>query len=293
MMRVIKRDMSEKIVVAVSGGVDSVVLLDMLAREGRDVVVAHVNHGIRTDSDEDERFVTELAKRYQYPFESTQLNLGENASEELARDERYRWLEEVRQRHGAASIATAHHQDDVIETMIINMLRGTGWRGLSSLRNSETRFRPLLATTKAEVHEYARVHDLYWRDDSTNEHLQYLRNRVRQYIGAYLSPAARKQFVALYDAQVRLRSEVDREVARLRLSLVTDDGLDRHHLIMSEDEVAIELLLAWLGVPLERQRVYSLLRFAKTAKPGGRWSLDGRQFVVAKQRTLIVSQPDD
>lgn len=293
MMQVMKNSKSDTVIVAVSGGLDSIVLLHQLVTAGRDVVVAHVNHGIRNDSDEDERLVAALAKKYQLPYESTRLNLGAHASEDAARRARYEWLESVRHRYEAGAIATAHHQDDVIETMIINMLRGTGWRGVCSLRDAATRHRPLLASTKAELYEYAQVHALRWREDSTNEELRYLRNRVRHYVGAYVSPDDRQRYFALYCAQVALREEVEKEVCRLLEWHVVDGAISRHILIMSDDAVSIELLRAWLPVTLERSRLLALLRFAKTAKAGARWSIDHKRFVVANQRALIVSQPDD
>ncbi len=106
-------------IVAVSGGIDSIVLLDVLVKSGAELVVAHVDHGIRADSHEDESFVHRLADKYGLPFVSTRLALGSRASEDLARRERYKWLETVRAQYSAKAIVTAHHQDDVLETIVI------------------------------------------------------------------------------------------------------------------------------------------------------------------------------
>jgi tRNA(Ile)-lysidine synthase len=114
-----------KYVVAVSGGVDSVVLLDHLAGHPEyELVVAHFDHGIRDDSREDEAFVRSLAEKYNVPFESKREDLGKQASEELARDRRYAFLRSVAGKHNA-QIITAHHADDAVETIAINLLRGT------------------------------------------------------------------------------------------------------------------------------------------------------------------------
>ncbi|HEX6258362.1 MAG TPA: tRNA lysidine(34) synthetase TilS, partial [Candidatus Saccharimonadales bacterium] len=122
-------------VVAVSGGVDSIVLLDMLAGQaGLELIVAHFDHGIRQDSTEDAEFVRAAAQRYSLPFELGQATLGPGASEEAARTARYSFLRSIAKKY-QARIVTAHHADDVIETIAINVARGTGWRGLVSLRD--------------------------------------------------------------------------------------------------------------------------------------------------------------
>jgi tRNA(Ile)-lysidine synthetase-like protein len=121
-------------VVAVSGGVDSVVLLDALSKlPNLELVVAHLDHGIREDSIEDRRFVASLAASYGLVFEYGEGRLGSGASEATAREARYNFLRGVKMKHDAKAIITAHHQDDLIETAILNMLRGTGRKGLTSL----------------------------------------------------------------------------------------------------------------------------------------------------------------
>ncbi len=92
---------------------------------------------------------------------------------------RYDFLEEVRRHYNAQAIITAHHQDDVIETALLNLLRGTGRKGLSSLRSSDTIIRPLLAIPKQVIREYAETNTIEWHEDSTNKDDRYLRNFVR------------------------------------------------------------------------------------------------------------------
>ena len=141
------------VVLAVSGGLDSVVLLDMVVRQQRycqrvgqaapNLVVAHVNHGIRLGSHRDALFVRRLARQYELSYREATLHLGPLASEAQAREGRYRFLRQVAAEYDGR-IATAHHRDDVIETMLINLRRGTGWRGLS----------PMLPEA-ADAHSYA------------------------------------------------------------------------------------------------------------------------------------------
>ncbi len=282
------------LIVAVSGGVDSVVMLDMLVASNRQhLVVAHVDHGIREDSGEDKAFVEQLAAGYGLEFISTELHLGSQTSEDAARQARYVWLDEVRDRYHASAVATAHHQDDVLETIIINLSRGTGWRGLCSLRETTHRHRPLLCRSKADIIEYALSHDLKWHEDSTNDSVRYLRNRIRHLIIPRLEANERTRLLDLYNAQVKLRSEIEAELQLTRGYFVRAGEIERYPLAMISDDVAIELLRSWLGEPLELSRFRDLLLFAKTARIGAKWSLDGQRFVLAKPRTLIVSSSRD
>ena len=117
-------------VVAVSGGVDSMVLLDVVRQmPGVFVVVAHVDHGIRADSHKDRKLVASVCMSHNVQFEYTELHLGPGASEEMARTERYKFLRHIKERYTADAILTAHHSDDLTETALINLIRGTGWRG--------------------------------------------------------------------------------------------------------------------------------------------------------------------
>src|SRR5256886_12663715 len=123
--------------VAVSGGADSVALLDLLhtlAPElGLSLVVAHVDHGIRSDSGAVARAVRELAERYELPFEVGELSLGPDATETVARRARYGWLGDVQRRHGARYLVTAHHRDDQVETILLRLLKGSAPAGLAGL----------------------------------------------------------------------------------------------------------------------------------------------------------------
>ncbi|MEO5498985.1 MAG: tRNA lysidine(34) synthetase TilS, partial [Candidatus Saccharimonadales bacterium] len=233
--------------------------------------MAHVNHGIRTDSDDDEAFVRDLALSYQLPFVSTQLELGRGVSEDTARQARYAWLEKVATAHRSATMVTAHHQDDVLETILINLIRGTGWRGLCSLRSTTQRFRPLLSMSKAEVVGYAIEHQLDWHEDSTNESFHYLRNRLRQQIVPRLTLEQRRQLLNMYNDQRLLRDQISTEVHGLMSGYLATKTIDRHLVIMVDQAVATELLRTWLGEALETQRMSDLLLFAKVASPGDRW----------------------
>lgn len=251
--------------VAVSGGVDSVVLLDVLARSPHRVVVAHVDHGIRPESAADARFVEALAKSYRLPFVSTTLELGAHASEAEARMGRYAFLGEQAKKFSAV-IATAHHQDDLIETIAINLERGTGWRGLAVMANPSV-MRPLLGMTKAQLYAYALRRRLEWVEDETNATEAYLRNRLRKKINQTVDKNSRKQLLDLRSRQLILRQAIGREAERF-----VERATSRHFLTLCGDEVAEEILgrmvKAHVGQTLTRPEKRRALLAVKTAKPG-------------------------
>src|SRR5690242_170802 len=158
-------------VVAVSGGADSVALLDLLhglaPTLGLTLVVAHADHGIASDSRTVGRSVRALAERYGLPFELGLLRLGPGATETAARAARYAWLREVQRRHDARYLVTAHQQDDQIETILLRLLRGSAPAGLAGIaaRSRGGLVRPLLPFTKRELAAHAAARGLPVYDD--------------------------------------------------------------------------------------------------------------------------------
>src|SRR5258708_7239549 len=121
-----------KYILGVSGGVDSIVLLELLGRQPElEIIVAHFDHGIRSNSKQDRIFVEGIANKKQLPFYFAEGKLGPKASEATARKARYQFLSAVSKQHGAKGIVTAHHLDDILETALINLFRGTNLRFLS------------------------------------------------------------------------------------------------------------------------------------------------------------------
>jgi len=171
--------------VAVSGGPDSVALLDLLsavANElGVSLVVAHVDHGIQSDSPTVRQSVAALANQYRVPFESTELHLGPEASETDARRARYAWLRDVQKRRGAKYIVTAHHEDDQVETILLRGLRGSAPAGLAGIspRGPSGLVRPLLPFTRSELLAHVAERDLPVYEDPANRDPRHLRSWVR------------------------------------------------------------------------------------------------------------------
>jgi tRNA(Ile)-lysidine synthase len=175
-----------KVLVAVSGGADSMALLLALHQSQFEIVAAHVNHGLRgQESDEDEAFVLQWCESQGIKADSRRVQL-QDSSENTARTARYVALIEMAHQHNCALIATGHTADDVLETVLLNWLRGASIAGLGGippcreLENGLVLVRPLLHGTREETRAFCRANGWKWREDSSNESSIYTRNRVRQ-----------------------------------------------------------------------------------------------------------------
>ena len=205
----------ERLILALSGGIDSMVLADLLLKTKVQFVAAHCNFHLRgEESNGDERFVSEFAKSkgiqcFVKRFETEKYAIERGISIEMAaRDLRYAWFEELRQQLGYDKIAVAHHADDQAETFFINLLRGAGLRGLKGMQpKNGVIIRPLLWASREQIHQYAVENQITWREDHTNAESVYLRNKIRnQLLPVFdeLQPEARQ---GLYKSLEHLSSE--------------------------------------------------------------------------------------
>lgn len=278
-------------IVAVSGGIDSVVLLHMLVNsylpdidKNAKLVIAHFDHGMRTDSIRDRKFVADLAMNYGVVFQYGEGRLGAEASEDTARAARYKFLNEIKNKYKAVAIITAHHEDDRIETAIINILRGTGPRGLFALKSTRTVLRPLLKMTKNELWEYADKNNLIHHEDTTNKNEKYLRNYIRKYVIPYLE-SSRTVLVNAIDESQEIYQEID--------GLVKDSTNSYRRLwyVMLPHLVACEVVASILRrlkikAPT-RQRIEHLALFGKTATVGSRTDVDDFWWLVQSKTDVI------
>lgn len=248
-------------IVAVSGGVDSVVLLHMLTQsKDHTIVVAHFDHGIRSDSADDAAFVKGLAKEYGFPYETRREVLGPKASEELARTRRYAFLREVADKYDGR-VVTAHHSDDAVETIAINFKRGTGWRGLAVLDSDI--MRPLLHLSKADLVDYAQQRSLAWREDSTNASDTYLRNRIRSSTKD-LDEDVKRQLLSLRSQQIESKQLIDESISEL---IGNGPDYSRYFFTHIPVKVAVECLRSISGARLTRPQLERVLLAIKTAAP--------------------------
>lgn len=204
------------IIVAVSGGVDSVALLHLLnelkAEYGWDVAVAHLDHKARPTSAEDAQLVADLAREYDLKFYLGQLAGGETREAAL-RKARYEFLESIRHGHKANWVVTAHHRDDRIETSVFNTIRGADRYGMTAMRPKRGNIvRPLLPFRKGDLVAYAHSKKLHFVEDETNYDQSYSRNFVRHTLlptAAQTSPNFHEEYLGHLDSLESLNASIE------------------------------------------------------------------------------------
>lgn len=225
----------DRLLLTVSGGVDSMVMLHLLHKHGFQITVAHCNFGLRgSESDGDASLVEETCRQLKTSCFIRQFDTTEFATENglsiqmAARELRYSWFEELRKNHGFDYILTAHHADDQLETILLNLVRGkgpTGWSGIPV----KNRFivRPMLSLFKEEIHSYAKEQNIPYRDDSSNLKSDYDRNFIRHRITPLLkelNPSAVNTFTQLGE-MAGIREEMIKDYLELiKPSLLKSDN---------------------------------------------------------------------
>jgi tRNA(Ile)-lysidine synthase len=254
--------------VAVSGGADSVFLLCALSRLGHAAAVLHVNHKLRGEaSDADETFVRCLAAERSLPFFSLTAPAGEGNLEQEARRARYRFFAECRERHELDAIATGHTLDDQAETVLLRFLRGSGTQGLAAIRpaTADNIIRPLLDLRRADIRQWLQENRVAWREDLSNESLDFDRNRVRLETLPHLerdyNPSLARTLAATADWALAEEDYWSLEVERLSKDILT-----------IEPEVVFFRNAPILALAVAAQR--RLLRLAITAVRGNLRGID-------------------
>ncbi|MFA9388712.1 MAG: tRNA lysidine(34) synthetase TilS [Prolixibacteraceae bacterium] len=225
---------SDKLLLGVSGGVDSVVLARLTDRLGNQFALAHCNFNLRgTASDDDEKFVINLAnelgvKCYLSSFQTANYASANGISIEMAaRVLRYEWFEKIRVDNGFDWLLVGHHLDDVLETFILNLSRGTGIRGLSGIQSKAGKvLRPLLFASRTDIEKYAREMEYAWRHDASNDDVHFKRNKVRHKIlplFTELNPSFRQNLQRTIHYLDETKKVLLTRIAELRESLVTEN----------------------------------------------------------------------
>lgn len=282
---------------AVSGGIDSMVLVALCRQLDWTVGVAHCNFGLRgAESDEDEIFVREYCRENRIPFFVNRFNTAVFAEEKglsiqmTARQLRYDWFETLRVREGYDYVLTAHQADDVLETFLINLTRGTGWDGLTGIpAQNGTIVRPLLPFSRTTIENYAAEYLISWREDSSNGNSYYQRNALRHEVVPVLksmNPALLENFQKTLSYLQETKTLADWAVAHFLEQHLSQHGNEFHLAIHPLNSVPSSraLLYYWLrNYGFTAWEDIYQLPYAETGK-----QVLAPDFILFKNRTHLV-----
>jgi tRNA(Ile)-lysidine synthase len=282
--------------IAVSGGRDSVALLHWLHQRGyRKLVVCHLNHQLRgSSSDADARFVEQLAAQCDVDLEMGSTNVRALAAkqkisiETAAREARYKFFAQVAKRRRCRTIFLGHHADDLVETFLINLFRGSGTTGLGAIREVSKRHaedvdltivRPFLGVWRREIDRYVRKHRLKFREDASNKNLAPLRNRIRRRIIPYLEKT--------------LGRNIRQSIWRAATIAAEEENWIEDQLPDATDADLAVAKLRDLPVALQRREILKWLRARKIANIGFDVVEDVRSLLGHDARVVKVNLPQD
>ncbi|MFP4469446.1 MAG: tRNA lysidine(34) synthetase TilS [Bacteroidales bacterium] len=290
----------QKILLAASGGIDSMVMVRLFEMSGLDFGIAHVNFHLRgEESNGDMALVKKIADEINVPFFGIDFDTKAWAHQqklsiqEAARELRYNWFEQLIGQTDFELYATAHHFDDQIETFFINLLRGTGVSGLRGIRPKNGNcIRPLLYATRPEIENFARDHGIRHREDSSNQSNAYLRNRIRKNLIpelAYLDPDFRTGFRITFQNLSDAESFIGSQAERIKERLVTKKDnqfiISRKELEkIAEKEFLLWKLLKSFGFNRTAVRNISL---GLRNTPGGQFYSETHQLLIDREELLI------
>jgi tRNA(Ile)-lysidine synthase len=282
--------------VGVSGGRDSVALLHWLVDAGyKDLIVSHLNHQLRgRASDADALFVTKLANKYRVDLAVQSANVRAFAAkkkmsiETAARDARYKFFAQTAKRRHCRTIFLGHHADDVVETFLINLFRGSGTTGLASMREVSKRrindvdlkvVRPLLGIWRSEIDRYVRSYRLKFREDATNKNPTPLRNRIRRCVIPYLEKT--------------LGRNIRQSIWRTAMIAAEEEAWIQNQLPNSVDvELSVAGLLV-LPVALQRRQILKWLRAQNISNVGFDVVESVRVLIDHNARVAKINLPQD
>lgn len=292
----------DKILVGVSGGIDSMVLLHLLVHAGFSVGVAHCNFSLRgSESDADEQFVRYHCLMNGIPVHTIKFDTTEYAKENglsiqvAARELRYAYFEEICKEHKYTRIAIAHNLNDSVETVLLNLTRGTGLKGLTGIKPVNGNIiRPLLFASRNQIEEYAKRYNITYREDSSNATVKYKRNFIRHRVMPLLRELNPSADASIYQTALHLHEAqllVERQLSQIRREIVKEDSgkvyLDIQKL---KNETAanlflVDFLLGFNFTPATAAEVYGLLE----SMVGSR--VESETHTVYRDRYQLILQP--
>ena len=298
---------AKKFLIAVSGGVDSMVLVHLCIEAALDIEIAHVNYGLRGENSElDEKLVQTFAAEYQIPLHiykvSEKDNRPEGSIQEWARDLRYSFFKEKREKAELDYILTAHHLNDQLESFLINLSKASGITGLCGIpaQNGKV-IRPLLHFTKEALYHYAAQYQVPFREDHTNQENYYLRNKIRNKIVPELntlSPVFMENFSKSLDLLVQARNFITTETAAKAQELISKNN--ESVLLNRKEFLALSLLIKYeLLQPYNFHSAKEIKKICEAETGKVFYSathglqLDREHFIIKARTEEKTEQPED
>jgi len=295
-----------RLLLAVSGGIDSVVLLHLLHVHDYEVEVAHCNFCLRgADADGDAHFVQALAESYGYTCHQQRFDTQKFAQERgistqmAARELRYKWLFSLLEQQQCDYLLTAHHADDQLETVLLNWVRGTGLTGLSGIKPKKGKLvRPLLFAAKSEIEEYARQNALKWREDASNQSDRYRRNALRHHVMPKLK-ALNPNLLQTAAETIEQLQQTEKLVAhslQQQAQAITKHQVEEGFTIdanLLQQQPAPLLLLHFLLKPLGASfRQVKAIHKMLEQQPGSTFSLPEHQVWADRLQLIVIPKED-
>src|SRR5574344_333237 len=297
---------NSKLIIALSGGADSVVLTHILHKMGYNCIAAHCNFELRdAESDRDELFVRQLCNVLNITLEIIHFNTNEYAAKQkvsiemAARKLRYDWFENIRIKYDADFICVAHHKDDSIETCLLNIIRGTGINGITGIKPINGKIiRPLLCVSRKEIEDYAKQNDLSYVTDSTNLETEYTRNKIRNILLPML-----EDINPVFRQTMENNIENWKEAAFLYSHTINNDlsnlcKTDGTYTWICEDELfafpySKTLLFEWLKQYGFSNSVIEEIAEHKYTQTGKRFCSDTHELIVDRCRLILSEKKSD
>lgn len=293
----------EKVIVGVSGGADSVALLDILHSFRIECVIAHCNFHLRgEESNRDAFFVEGLCKKYNLKYERIDFDTEAYAEinsisiEMAARELRYNWFEQLRVIHLADKIAVAHHRDDSIETILLNLIRGTGIKGLTGIApvNGYV-IRPLLCMSRNDILEYLKERKLNYVDDSTNNEDLYARNKIRLNIIPLLetiNPSVKESIIRTSENLKQVSNIYQMYIAQVKMDIFKENKINIALLVQYAEPEAIlfEILSPYGFNPATIRQIFEAIisQSGKIFYSETHELLKDRGYFILKEKETLV-----
>lgn len=280
---------TDKLILGLSGGADSVFLGQMLFDlQFKNIIVAHFNHNLRKkNADRDERFCKEISQKWQFDFVSEKWEKP-NKSEEKCRNARYEFLEKIRKNKNAKAIIIAHHEDDNIETIFFNFLRGSGLKGLIGMKtfdNNRKIFRPLLSISKKEILLYLKKNKIDYKEDETNQEKAYARNYLRNEIFPLLNkkfPEFKKSLLRLSNISENINEHLKCEAGKwIKNNINQPCGYNKLNFLKIPKAIQLEIIQSlWLPKTLDFKQINEILDFIKNALSGKKMKIKSKTLTI-------------